>query len=210
MHLGPEMPVDLGVPVFTINVDADGHTAFVAVGGTLHLVDLEAGTITHSTELGFLVGSYARSPIDRSVTVSGPSLTGPATKLAVLHSETLEVLSRTRNAVAGGATAFSRDGSKLLSSDEKVVSIAATDVVGSRQSLRLGDDGIGGHLFSGAVFTADESRVLIASDDGGLFVWNPSLSAAAAAACRMAGRDLTAEEWATYLPDREPQTVCPQ
>jgi len=29
------------------------------------------------------------------------------------------------------------------------------------------------------------------------------------AACRMAGRDLTAEEWARYLPGRAQRAVCP-
>ena len=61
----------------------------------------------------------------------------------------------------------------------------------------------------GAGFAPDTGRVLIATSEGRVFAWNPQPGAAFDAACRLAGRDLTAEEWATYLPGRPRQTVCP-
>ena len=90
------------------------------------------------------------------------------------------------------------------------MSLTATEGGDSLGSLRLGDDGIGGAFFVTAAFTPDEERVLIVSDDGGLYVWDYSPDAATRAACQAAGRDLTEEEWQTYLPEREPFEVCPQ
>ena len=59
-----------------------------------------------------------------------------------------------------------------------------------------------------AGFAHGTSEVLIASLDGEVSIWDPRPETAVKAACRIAGRDLTAEERRTYLPERERQTVC--
>ena len=222
VHVGPEMPVHQEIPVYTIDVDTDGDRALASVGGVLHLVDLTAGTVLESKDdLGFQVESYTRSPIDDTVTVGGfdciskcsGSVNGVLSdnkRVAKLDPETLETQSGPTKVDAFGHLGFSRDGARMIASDEKVVSLTTAEGGESLGSLRLGDDGIGGAFFATAAFTADESRVLIASDDGELFVWDPAPSAAVRAACQMAGRDLTEEEWRTFLPDREPFPVCPQ
>ena len=222
VHVGPEMPPDQGVPVLTLNVDTDGDRALASVGGVLHLVNLTAGTVVESKDdLGFLVEWYARSPADDIVTVGGfdciSKCSGPVTgvlsdnnRVATLDPETLQVRSGPTKVDAFGHLGFSRDGARMIASDAKVVSLTTAEGGESLGSLRLGDDGIGGASFATAAFTADESRVLIASDDGELFVWDPAPSAAVRAACQMAGRDVTEEEWRTFLPDREPFAVCPQ
>ena len=57
-------------------------------------------------------------------------------------------------------------------------------------------------------FAPGTSDVLIASVDGALSLWDPRPEAAVKAACQIAGRDLTAQEWSTYLPNREREKVC--
>ena len=59
-----------------------------------------------------------------------------------------------------------------------------------------------------ASFGTDSWTVTLVSADGGISHWDSRPEAALRAACRMAGRDLTEDEWKTYLPDRERKPVC--
>ena len=43
---------------------------------------------------------------------------------------------------------------------------------------------------------------------GASMLWDLRPARWLAAACAIAGRELTAEEWARYLPSREPRPVC--
>ena len=202
VHVGPTMPPDRGVPIFSIDVDTDGGRALASVGGTLHLLDPSGGRVLRSTELGFVMESFARSPVDGTVTVSGGVnlQQGAPNRIATLNPESLEGLPGPANADAVLNLGFSRDGARLLSSSDRVVSLTAMNGRGSLGSLRLGDGGVGGSFVGSAVFTPDESRVLLASYDARIFVWDPAPATASAAACRMAGRDLTDEEWLTVPP----------
>ena len=70
----------------------------------------------------------------------------------------------------------------------------------------LGSVGVKGESVAG--FAPGTSQVLIASPDGEVSIWDPRPETAVKAACQIAGRDLTAQEWRTYLPNRERQMVC--
>jgi hypothetical protein len=59
-----------------------------------------------------------------------------------------------------------------------------------------------------AAFRADGSTITLVSSTGGISVWDPTPEAARRAACRIAGRELTDDEWRRYLPDRERRKVC--
>jgi len=221
VHVGPEMLEHQGFPVLNMDVDTDGARVLASVGGALHLVDLTAGTVVKSKDdLGFMVEWFARSPADGTVTVGGFNCISKCSnsvnrvlsdnkQVATIDPVTLEVRSGPTKADAFANLGFSRDGARLIASEAQIVSITATQGGESLGSLRLGDDGIGGAFFGGAAFTADEKRVLIVSEEGGLYVWDYSPAAATRAACQAAGRDLTKEEWQTYLPKREPFEVCP-
>lgn len=54
----------------------------------------------------------------------------------------------------------------------------------------------------------DQGKLPIADSRGTVRTWDLRPSAWIAAACRMAGRDLTEAEWRSYLPDREYDPVC--
>ena len=62
---------------------------------------------------------------------------------------------------------------------------------------------------AGAQFIGDSHDVAIASYDGGVYRWETDLDRAVDFACQMAGRDLTREEWAEFLPAQPYRSVCP-
>jgi hypothetical protein len=221
VHVGPQMPKHQGVPVLNMDVDTDGAHVLASVGGALHLVDLTAGTVVKSKDdLGFMVQWFARSPANDTITVGGFDCISKCSssvnrvlsdnkRVATLDPVTLEVRSGPTEADAFENLSFSRDGARLIANESQIVSLTSTKGGDSLGSLRLGDDGIGGAFFTTAALTADEERVLIVADEGDLYVWDYSQAAATRAACQAAGRDLTQEEWQTYLPEREPFEVCP-
>ena len=62
---------------------------------------------------------------------------------------------------------------------------------------------------AGAQFIGDSHDVAIASYDGAVYRWETDLDRALDFACRMAGRDLTEEEWEEVLPAQPYRSVCP-
>ncbi len=63
---------------------------------------------------------------------------------------------------------------------------------------------------AGAQFIGNSHDVAIASYDGKVYRWETDLDRALDFACQMAGRTLTEEEWAQFLPTQPYRDVCPQ
>lgn len=61
---------------------------------------------------------------------------------------------------------------------------------------------------SSAGFRPD-GTLIVAAYSGRVFSWDPSIDHAVAFACRVAGRDLTREEWSAEFPDRPFRSTCP-
>jgi DNA-binding SARP family transcriptional activator/WD40 repeat protein len=59
-----------------------------------------------------------------------------------------------------------------------------------------------------ARFTPDNSHLIVVYDDGTGYVWPTTVSAWAAHACTVAGRNLTREEWRRYVPHHSYGSVC--
>ena len=57
-------------------------------------------------------------------------------------------------------------------------------------------------------FSADGSQLRVSRDDGSVLTWDLDPASWVATACRLAGRDLTQEEWRTYLPNRPYTRTC--
>lgn len=57
-------------------------------------------------------------------------------------------------------------------------------------------------------FSPDSRHLVTPGFEGATVLWDLDPGAWLEAACELAGRDLTADEWARYLPDREPRPVC--
>jgi WD40 repeat protein len=58
-------------------------------------------------------------------------------------------------------------------------------------------------------FRRESSHITIVNVEGRVYDWNPSRTYAVEYACRIAGRDLTADEWSRYLGDQPRFRVCP-
>ena len=103
---------------------------------------------------------------------------------------------------------YSDDGELLVSgSEDGGVSLwdaATLDLLGTVHPPQRGDP-----VPSGAEFIGDSHDVVIASYDGTIYRWDTDLDRAIDFACRMAGRDLTEEEWQQYLPVQPYRPVCP-
>lgn len=64
------------------------------------------------------------------------------------------------------------------------------------------------HATGAPAFTKDKKRLLVADASGSVLTWDLDPARWRAAACRLAGRDVTQEEWRTYLPNRPFTSVC--
>ncbi len=202
--VGKPILVMAKVPVPAIGVNRDGSRALTSVGGRVQLLDLSAGTVLRTKDIGFQAGSFAWSRDMKTVAVSGIySTTDGSGRVALLNPATLETrsLSSGPQTAGGSFVAYSNDGERFVTASAGRVSLWEADTAHLLGSLSVeGADGAG--------FQANNDDVLIASTVPGVSVWDPRPQAAVEAACRLAGRDLTKQEWETYLPNRAYSSVC--
>ena len=208
-------PVQLPGPVAGVTLAPDGRTAFVVTrkdpippGATptfdgWALLDLETGSVVRTgrlPEIGRLWDDF--SPDGGRVAVSFDSgrvwivdtRTGrPLDAAAPVHQAAIYWLG------------WSPDGSRILSNDgggTLELWDAATGTVQDTVTLPGGNGGVG-------QFRPGTSDVTILSA-GNVFTWDTSPGYAVEFACRTAGRDLTGDEWRTYVGDGHRISVCPQ
>jgi WD40 repeat protein len=98
---------------------------------------------------------------------------------------------------------WSQDGSRILSNGVGTLELwdAATGTVQDTVTLPDGHGGVG-------QFRPGTKDVTIMST-GNVYTWDTSPEYAVEFACRIAGRDLTAEEWRTYVGIGPQFQVCP-
>jgi WD40 repeat protein len=103
------------------------------------------------------------------------------------------------------AVAFSPDGAVLAStgSDRTIVlrEVATGNRVGPPMNIPMQEDA--------AIAFDAKGRLIIASRDGGLWRWDISLPHLLRAACAIAGRNLTTQEWAALHTGLPYVTACP-
>lgn len=178
----------------------------------LERLDLVTGTVSDEADLAFTADRFVPSPDDSTMFLSGPSMADGTRHVALLDPVSL----RARPASIGsrapkGVGVYSPDGARFAISNGAVVSLWDARSVTMLASLATdGGSGSGLPFEEGGVGFAVDGRVLIASTSAEVLLWDPDSQRALEAACRMAGRDLTDEEWQTYLPDRGPFEACPQ
>ena len=203
-------------PVRWLSASPDNRHAFLVTGGEFiadgafvtpsdywSLVDLEQGTVVREGRLptaDTIQPWY--SPDGRLVAVGNM-----AGEVLLFDTETGEVVQPPIDVHKGFVqyVAWSTDGARFASS-------------GFDGSVALFDGTTGAHLGSvttpsramvGSEFLPDGHRLLIASNDQGIYLWDTRVDAALAVACRMAGRDLTAAEWRESFGDRPYEPTCP-
>ena len=190
----------------------DGSTAMVyevtsVVGGGINwrVIDVHSGHVLTEGHLDMWAYASVGSPDGSTVAVAGD--TGQIVTIEVATGD-----ERGRSTSLGAGVwwlSYSDDGELLVSgSEDGGVSLwdaATLDLLGTVYPPRQGKA-----VPAGAQFIGDSHDVAIASHDGRVYRWETDLERALDFACQMAGRDLTEEEWAQFLPSHPYQSVCPQ
>jgi WD40 repeat protein/DNA-binding SARP family transcriptional activator len=192
MNLAPENPIIDG-PVETLALDPAEHA--VAIQGTNQrvLLDYRNGhrlrSLAHETF--FAPDGTTSAVVDDNGAVGFQADNGTRWIASPDPS----------HAYGGRLSAYSHDSSLFASSHNRQVGLW-----NARTGTFLGSVPVSGPVAVG--FTADDSTLVLAGFDGTIQIWNLSPDAWVRAACDIAGRDLTPQEWATVLPRRTPEHLC--
>jgi WD40 repeat protein len=189
---------------------ADGSTAMVhewsadALSTHWRVLDVGSGAVLSEGDLDLFAQASAASPDGSTVAVAGD--TGQIVTIDV--STGAEQRSTGLGAVVLWLE-YSDDGELLVSgADDGGVSLwdaTTLDLLGTVYPPHPGEP-----VPAGAQFIGDRHDVAIASYDGKVYRWETDVQRAIDFACQMAGRDLTEEEWAEFLPAQPHREVCPQ
>jgi WD40 repeat protein len=168
------------------------------------VIDVSTGEVLSEGEVDVFATAFVASPDGSAVALAGD--TGEIITLDVSTGDEL------RRSTSIGAEVlwlnYSDDGELLVSgAADGGVSLwdaSTLDLVGTVHPPHQGEP-----VPAGAQFIGDTHDVAIASDDGSVYRWETDLDRAIDFACQMAGRDLTEDEWADYLPAQPYQSICP-
>lgn len=189
----------------------DGSTAltwyWTGGGATTRwrVIDVNTGeVISEGGELDLLVHISVASPDGSTVAVADDTGELVTIDVASGHEE--------RRSSSLGAPVYwleySDDGSLLVSGAEdggvSLWDATTLDLLGTVYPPHDGEP-----VPAAARFIGNTHDVAIASFDGGVYRWETDLDRAVDHACQIAGRNLTEEEWAAYLPTQPYQDVCP-
>jgi WD40 repeat protein/DNA-binding SARP family transcriptional activator/energy-coupling factor transporter ATP-binding protein EcfA2 len=195
---------------FAISI-GDGSTVAVsqpsADGSFEHwrAIDVSTGEVRSEWDVDVLAYAAASSPDGSTLAVAGN-----AGEIVTTDVRTGDEL---RRSTSLGFTvrwlAYSDDGELLLSAAENggvsLWDATTLDPLGTAYPPHHGAP-----IPAGAQFIGDSHDVAIASYDGKVYRWETDLDRALDFACQMAGRDLTEDEWAQFLPAQPYESVCPQ
>ncbi len=165
------------------------------------IVDYVAGTVRPMPDLGYEVVEPYPSPDGRRLLVN----TG-VTGVGLLDATTMKWISGPSAAqvgLVGDNTKWSDDGSLVASVNEGHLSYW-----NGRTGAYLGTATVLPEWGGDPAFSTDNKRLLFAGFHGSVLTWDLESTSWVRAACRLAGRPLTEQEWRNYLPDRPFEPVC--
>jgi WD40 repeat protein len=186
--IGPTMQVD--GPVWSVSATRGGERVVVSSG-----TDEGFETIVFD-ETGRVRAGPTSGPLLMSVSLDGTLMGASGGSITRYDLDTLEPLGELAGASGEVNTLqFSDDGSLLLAtSNDQTASLY--DVA---TGLRLGDPISTSAPLIYPAFIKPDGTALVVTDATGIVRWALEPEHLAAAACRVAGRDLTPTEWSTYL-----------
>jgi len=201
-------PFDM--PGHYITPIGDGSTAMVhetsldLLSEHWRVIDVSTGEVRSEGEVDVIAAAADASPDGSTEAIAGDS--GEIITFDVSTGD------EQRRSAGLGAPVYwldySDDGELLVSgADDGGVSLwdaATLDLLGTVYPHHHGEP-----VPAGAQFIGDSHDVAIASYDGRVYQWETDLDRAIDFACQMAGRNLTEEEWAEFLPAQPYQSVCP-
>ncbi len=207
-------PLQVGSSIPWLSAGPDNRTAFVLTGGrsistrlNVHatgwaLVDLVSrAVIRRGVPLMRDPNVVAFAPDGRHVAIGGGKgdviIFDVVTGLPVAQPRTV-----TQGWVNG--LAYSPDSSLLVSSGYD----GTVSLFDGETAALLGKVSTPNHLLVTADFRPDGHTVVIGSYEEAVYLWDTRLEHTIETACRMAGRDLTAEEWREHFGSRPFQKTC--
>jgi WD40 repeat protein len=188
----------------------DGSTVMVyewsadALSTHWRALDLGNSEVLSEGDLDLFAQASAVSPDGATVAVAGD--TGQIVTIDVSTGD------EERRSTGVGANVlwleYSDDGELLVTGDAdggaSLWDAMTLDLLGTVFPPHLGEP-----VPAGVQFIGDSHDVAIASYDGTVYRWETDVERAIDFACQMAGRDLTEEEWAEFLPTQPYREVCP-
>lgn len=174
---------------------------------TLAVVDMETGTVRDVLFDGFPT-TMAYSPDGRELAVYYTDLgTWAVVDVAALREGRLEYLVDERPFPRNNVweMTYTSDGSQLITTGNGVVDLWDAQTLDQLGSLAAGSQDdvatarpLGGHT------------LLIAEPRGKVLTWDTRKQHPIDLACRLAGRNLTPEEWEVFVENREYELTCPE
>lgn len=207
-------PVQVGGPIAWLSASPDNRSAFLVIGGRnisdrldVHsdrwaLVDLVAGRVVRRGRFPMKAPSIVTFAPDGTRVAVGTE----KGEVLIIDPATGQNVAAPRIAHQGwvNGIAFSPDSSLLVTAgwdggvalfDGKTAASLGT-VLTPNQQLVTAD------------FLPDGHTVAIAAYDDGVYSWDTRLERAIERACRMSGRNLSADEWRENFGERPFQKIC--
>jgi len=200
-RIQPTIPIT-GRP---LSVSATRHAERVVV---TTLQEAETVTTVHDGRDGAQIGERLVGPWITAVSLDGVLVGATGGRIAEYDLGTMRPVGNLPGAKGEvNALQFSDDGRVLLaSSNDQSVSIY--DVATRR---RIGDPISTFSPFITAGFLRPDGRAVAVNQQAGVAIWDLDPEHLVAAACRLAGRNLTEVEWQSYLADVGPyRATCPE
>jgi WD40 repeat protein/DNA-binding SARP family transcriptional activator len=204
-------PIVLGPPqdFWPLETTPDGNILVMFHGNTsrtYQVADLRAGTVATRTFYS-AAGALSLSPDGaRAVFLDGNGRWGVVSLPGFLKGELKWVVPlRQFKANYPWHITWSADGTQLFTSGNGVV-----DLWDARTMSHIGSLSVGGKDDVATVLPLEDGHtVLIARPQGDVLTWDLRPQHLLDLACDLAGRNLTPEEWASYLGERPYRQTCP-
>lgn len=207
-------PIQVGGSIGWLTAGPDNRTAFVLTGGRhisdrldvpstgWALVDLVGHEVIRRGTLPFL------DPSVPSYAADGKHVAIGNERGAVLILDT-----QTGTPVRPGQSVSESWINTLVYSPDSSLALASAgdgsvSLFDGESAALLGTVTMPNHQIVTADFRADGHTVVIGSFDDGVYLWDTRLEHAIETACRMAGRDLTRDEWRETFDDRPFAKTC--